>query len=367
MKKIFVVAGEQSGDRIAAWYITKCQQRGDILQATGIGGDAMVAAGVQLYDRYTQLNVIGLGELLRHLPCLYRYINRLVGHIVASNFDEIVLVDFPGFNLRLAKLLKRKQPSLRITYVSPPQLWVWGGWRVKRLQRDVDHVVVMYPFEVEWYAQRGVHAQWWGSPVYEAVAPFATGAAHKELVVALIPGSRTSELATLVPLFLSVAADLKRKYPAAQFVLPVAQAMSKERLYALAAEHRQTAMLDGVTLVTGEADKFSALARACVALTKPGTVTLELGLLQVPSIVAFKTSALTYVLAKQVVHVNAMALPNLLTGRPLFEEFIQGNCTREKLVAAMDAQIHQFLHDREAYEKRVKELAAVKDVLYYER
>lgn len=362
-KHIFLVAGELSGDRIAGWYLAKRQVAGEQFMATGVGGSYAQAAGMVLQDHYNKLNVIGIIEIIKHIPRLLRYMHDLVEHIMACAYDEVVLIDFPGFNLRLAGQLKRRNSALKITYVSPPQLWVWGAWRSKKLKKYSDDVIVIYPFEVVWYRERGVTARWLGSPVYDALVPLLDNLPQKQRHIALMPGSRSSEIAVLLPLFLRVAQELLLRHPTYKFILPVAQSVDQAELAQLAERCGLLNIFRQVTLVPDTQEKYQELAACCVALTKPGTVTLELGLLRVPTIIAFKTSWLSYRLGKLVVSVSSMGLPNLLLSRPIFPEFIQDACTVERLVMALDGVIMQYETDAGAYAARVGGLDVLAGVL----
>jgi lipid-A-disaccharide synthase len=353
MKKIFIVAGEVSGDRLAAWYVHKLREQNPDVHIQAVGGSCLQEAGVNLFEHITALNVIGIVEIVRRLPYLLRFMRRLVDYIVEQTFDEVVVVDFPGFNLRLIKQLKKQNPALTITYLSPPQLWCWGAWRVKKLKKYCDRVIVMYPFEVAWYQKRGLTVEWHGSPVYEAIAPYRQPGVAKEPCIALIPGSRSAEIEAMLPLFLAAAQILLKHYPELKFVLPVASSTNPHALRARAERHKLLHVWDKIELVSDEHEKFSRLARCCAALSKPGTVTLELALLRVPTVIAFKISWLTYVLARPLIRVASMGLPNLLLGTIIAPEIIQFNCRAEVLAHEVALLYHDFLMQTEKYHQRM--------------
>lgn len=355
MKKVFLLAGEVSGDTIAGWYLKK-RKAAEALQVEGIGGNAAVAAGMQIYETFDGLNVVGLLEVARHAPRLLKKIKQVASYILQNNFDEVVLVDFPGFNVRLAKVLKTKKPLLHITYVSPPQLWVWGGWRLKNLAALCDDIIVMYPFEVGWYAARGVTVRWEGNPVAEQIANVFVPGPKKQLV-ALLPASRRSELATLFPIFLQAMQRIVQHHPACQFILPVPQSLTEQEYRAVAQRHGLLNLCDRITFITDAQEKYTALPQACVALTKPGTVTLELALLQVPMVIAFKTSWLSYTLASFLVRVRFMGLPNLLSDKQLCPELIQKKCTVDAIVHQLEEVLNWHQHDHVHYAKILQQYA----------
>jgi lipid-A-disaccharide synthase len=352
MKKIFIVTGELSGDRLAAWYVKKLKNNTtEKYFFQGVGGDFLAAEGVGLYKRFEELNVVGVVEILRYLPKIFGLLSSITAYIVDQHFDEVILVDFPGFNLRLLKRLKRRNPQIKITYLSPPQLWCWGAWRVKTLRRYCDSIIVLYPFEVAWYQRRGVTAYWLGSPVCDFLAPYRAQSMNKRPLIALLPGSRRSEIEGLLPLFLKAADLMWRQDCSVRFILPIARSVSKEYLNAVVIKHKLQDVWKYVMCVTDEHEKFTVLAQCCAALSKPGTVTLELALLRIPTVVAFKTSWLTYFLARPLVRVSSMSLPNLLTRSTIFKDIIQYNCTPQVLATELLEIYNAFLYDQKRYQK----------------
>jgi len=336
MKKIFILAGELSGDRLAAWYV-QSHLSADVKQIQAIGGDYLKDAGVHLYQRFETLNVTGIVEIIKHIPSLLKKMHQLRDYILTGQFDHVILVDFPGFNLRLLKLLAQKNPNLKITYLSPPQLWCWGAWRLKPIKKYVSNIIVLYPFEVEWYQQRGVKAVWLGNPVYDAIKPHMTTAQrNKKPLIALLPGSRRGEIVMLLPLFLKAARILKHKHPEVSFVLPLARSLNQALLDDVVVRHGLQDIWHDVTLIPDNDDKYKVLKQCCGALTKPGTVTLELALLKIPTVVAYKTSWLTYGIARLLVNVSSMTLPNLILKKRVFKEIIQFKCSPATIASQLD-------------------------------
>ena len=359
-RNVFLVAGELSGDRIGAWYL---EQHPD-MQCQAVAGPFLVQAGAEQFDTIDNLSIVGITEIVRRLPFIFSYLRKLTKHILENNFDEVVLVDFPGFNLMLARRLKKAKPSLRITYVSPPQLWVWGAWRVGKIRKYIDDVVVLYPFEVEWYAQRGVQARWEGYPFYEVVTKHRVGLEKKEKRVALLPGSRSSEIERFIPLYAQVARQLVKQHPGISFVMPVASSFTRKRVEQLC---RDAGLLDlgvGVELVEGEEKKFDALARCALAISKPGTVTLELALLQVPTIVIYRTSWLTYFLGYPFVRVQYMGLPNLFLKKEVFPELMQGDCTAPNIAKTAGELLSGFSENSAHYREIMDNLTQMDKLLF---
>jgi lipid-A-disaccharide synthase len=293
----------------------------------------------------------------------------LIAHILTTGYDEVVVVDFPGFNLRLIRKLKQKNPDLRITYVSPPQMWVWGAWRVKKIRQYVDRVIVLYPFEVAWYAQRGVQAEWMGSPVVRALDAqcqkegLAVPLKKRSFQIALLPGSRRQEITQLMAVYAPVLKQLCKEHPGLTIAIVVAPTLSQERIAHALAPHQPETWGGAIRYVTEADEALRVRAESICALTKPGTNTLELALLGVPTVVVYKTSWLTYWLARMVVKVDSMTLPNLLLKEPVFPEFIQDQCTTEKVVAQLHEYLEQHKQSSTAYEAVVENVMRVRSEL----
>lgn len=363
MKKVFIIAGELSGDRTAAWYIQKQKQQMLDCHWVGVGGDLMEQEGVVLVERLEYLNLVGVFEVIRHLPRIIKFMHRLVAYLVTEKFDEVVLVDFPGFNLRFAGLLKKKLPWLTITYVAPPQLWCWGAWRARKIKKLCTSIIVVYPFEVAWYKQQAIEARWLGCPVYDTLKPYIQVNVTKQPVIALIPGSREGEFQRFLPFLVQVAGVLYKKYPQIRFVIPVAASLSEDFI-AQNIEYSRVAINKlPLDFVKDDSKKYTQLGSCCLAITKPGTVTLELALLKVPAIVFFKISWVTYFLGRCVVKVTHMALPNLLLNKLVYPECIQQHCTVDEIVKHADSVLESFLGNRIFYQSCEDELALLRSML----
>jgi len=364
MKKIFIVTGELSGDHLAAWYVNRLKKQHQNIIIDAVGGDSLKAVGAQLHQRFETLNVVGIIEIIKHLPRILRSLKKLSDHILAGNYDEVVLVDFPGFNLRLAKKLKAKNKDLKITYLSPPQLWCWGAWRITSLKRYCDRLIVLYPFEVDWYRQRGVIAEWLGSPVCERLASLVSPLqSHKQKIIAILPGSRQSEIETLLPKFLAIAQKVKQKHPEVKFMLPVAQSILQSTLESVAHDSGLSDVWKSVEIITGDKQKYQKLEQCSLAISKPGTITLELALLGVPTVVIYKTSWLSYFLARLVVQVKYMSLPNLLLDKEVFKEFIQYDCDPETLARHVSSLYQDFCVGEKDYHRILRDCCELNTLL----
>lgn len=364
----FFVAGEASGDHLAAWYAQKMNEQHPGCLIEGIGGESAQRAGITLYRHYETLNVVGIVEVIKHIPRILAILWEVVGYIIQQQFNEVVLIDFPGFNLRLASQLKRIVPTIKITYLSPPQLWCWGSWRLRKLRQSCDDIIVLYPFEVAWYRQRGVRVRWCGNPIEERMRQYYHGSSilpavgSKMPMIALLPGSRVHELATFMPLLCEVMTTIRQQFPEVSFVIPASSSACALLIEQHLAQYAG-AMSGAVTIVADEEKKMQLLRSCCLALSKPGTVMLELALLGVPTIMFFKTSALSYAIGSKLVTVKHMALPNLLLDREVVKECIQGNCSVAELVAHVERLYRSYLVNDIDYRQSCQHVQSVRRVL----
>ncbi len=365
MKKIFIVTGELSGDITAAWYVKRLQADAahcDV-QIHAVGGDNLQSLGVTIFKRFEELNVVGVFEIFRHLPKILHILNELIEHIQTGGFDEVILVDFPGFNLRLVKKLKSLDPKIKVTYLAPPQLWCWGAWRVKKLKKYCDKVIVLYPFEVEWYKQHGLTAQWLGNPVYDSLQPYFPLTENKEKLIALLPGSRKAEIERFLPIFTDLVKNFILRHPDVKFVIPLADSLPEDFI-------KQQLEKSGLNVYSGkliftrtEDEKLKMLSMCCLAVTKPGTVSLELALLKIPAVMMFKISWLTYILARPLVKVKYMSLPNLLLNFPLYKELVQSDCKVDLILKEMENLYLGFVRKTNDYIMKMKKLDELRRIL----
>ena len=364
MKKIFIVAGELSGDKLGGWYIDRFLKHQENVHIEAVGGDFSQQAGAKIFQRFETLNVTGIIEIVKKLPSILRNLKKLALYIIDNNFDEVVLIDFPGFNLKLAQKLKQMRSDIRITYFSPPQLWCWGAWRIKKLKKYCDELIVLYPFEVQWYGQRGVKASWHGSPVYDRLQEYFPRADQpKKKRIAIMPGSRSSEIENMFYLFAGVMKKFLQHDPDIQFIIPVAQSLSRDLITKKIKEEGLGGFIDNIKLVFGEHDKLQTLSSCCLAITKPGTVTLELAFLGVPAIVLFRTSWINYFIARPLVKIEYMALPNILLEQPMYKELIQGDCTVENIFKEAHELYQHVQKDDDQYRVLKKKVFQIRDLL----
>lgn len=326
---ILLSAGEASGDMYAARLAAALQQRASV-SLFGMGGPKMSAAGVDLVVNSSDVAVVGFTEILRHLPNLLRAMRRLVSEARRRQPPIAIFVDFPSFHLRLARKLRRV--GVRNIYFVAPQFWAWRPWRVRPMRRRFEQALCIFPFEEEFFRQRAMPAKFVGHPLVgevRAQTPRAEFFRAHSLdpalpLVALLPGSRSSELGHHLPVLLD-ACRMLRKQRNAQFVLAAAPGLEEKSLRAALPVDLQICVLHSET--------YDALAAADVAVVSSGTATIETALLDTPMVVIYRLSLLTALLAGPLVRTPFYSMVNLLAGRRIVPELVQHDFTAERVAS----------------------------------
>ena len=348
--RIGIVAGEHSGDQLGAALIGALRARVPRLDCFGVAGPKMIAAGCEAWASAEELSVMGLAEVLHHLPRLLRLRARLLQRLREAAPDIFIGIDSPEFNLPLARRLKAAGVRT-VQYVSP-QVWAWRQGRVQTIAAACDLVLCLLPFESDFYAQHDVSAVFVGHPLADeipleidrAAARRALGLAEEGQVVALLPGSRLDEVSRLARPFVAAAARIAAAHPQWRFIAPMASAQTRELF---AKEIAQALEPVAIHLLDGQAQR--ALAAADGAIVASGTATLETLLTGLPMVAAYRVSALTAFLVRTfgLVKVRYFSQPNLLVGRPLVPELLQGQVTGTALADALLREMEDVGHVNE--------------------
>lgn len=329
-RQIFIVAGEASGDAHAARLVAALKQHMPQLYISGIGGDAMRAAGADIVQDFADLAVMGLFEVLKSYPRIKAIFDQTVSRLKREKPDLLILVDYPGFNLKLAK--QAKKLGIPVLYYISPKVWAWRAGRVKQIQQTVDHMAVLFPFEVPIYEQAGVPVTCVGHPLVDAVKTDLDNAAAKakfkldpqHRVIGLFPGSRRSEINALLPVMLAAAERIQQRHFDVSVVLPLAPGISLDYIKSFTDKSRLP-----IQVVPGD---FYDLIKACdVIVAASGTVTLEIALLSTPHLIAYKVSPWSYHILKRLVKIPYVGLCNIISGEPLVTELLQDDVTEVRL------------------------------------
>ena len=316
-----IVAGEASADIYGAELVREALKLDPLLRFFGIGGARMREAGVETLVDSADMAVVGLVEVLKHFDVISDAFVKLKRILSTDRPDLLILIDYPGFNLRLAKAARKA--GVKVLYYISPQIWAWRQGRVREIARLVDHMAVILPFEATFYEHAGVRVSFVGHPMIDLVkvaggrddtaASFGLDPGRR--IVGLFPGSRRNEIERLLPVITEAAGLLKERFPDIQFVLPLASTLRDDDVTLLTA-----AGLD----VTISRERIHDLIRACDAvISVSGTVTLEIALVGTPMVIIYKLSPLTYQLAKRLVKVDNIGLCNIVAGETVVRELIQ--------------------------------------------
>jgi lipid-A-disaccharide synthase len=351
--RIFLSAGEPSGDLHGANLIHSLKQRRNDLEFVGFGGDRMQAAGCRLLYPLCRLAVMWFLRVLANAPTFLELVSRADRYFRHQRPDAVILIDYPGFHWWLAR--RAHFHGIPVFYFVPPQLWAWAGWRVEKMRRFVDHVLCALPFEQQWYQQRGVNAIYVGHPYFDELPQqrldegFIASQQAQGPVVALLPGSRNQEVTRNLPTLVAAASRIHAKMPQVRFLV----ANFKD-------SHRQMtqAYLAGRDLpaapFVGRTPEIIRAARACIAVS--GSVGLELLYHGTPSVVVYKINSVDLWVSKKLKTATYISLVNLLAEKELFPEFLTDRCEEE----AIAAHILSWLADEDKYQDLRAELEGLK-------
>jgi len=328
---VMVVAGEASGDQHAAAVVAALKYRDPSLRFFGMGGPKLQAQGVELVHGAHEISVMGIAEVLPKVPRIWKVLGDLTRAAEERKPVAALLVDVPDFNLRLAKRLRAQ--GVKVAWFVAPMAWAWREGRVAQLKERVDALLCILPFEETFFRERGVNATYVGSPVLEQMPPLKPAAEYRRQLgldvdrptLALLPGSRRSELKRLVPVLAEVARREKALRPTLQLVVPVASGLS-----------RGLFDFEGLAPVFLDGQAPEAVAASDVAVVASGTATLEAALMRTPLVAIYQVSGLTYAIGKAMLKIPFVCLPNLLVQRRVVPELIQREATPDAIVLALE-------------------------------
>ena len=345
-RRIYIIAGEASGDLHGSNLIKALKaiaaQDGEELVIRAWGGDRMSAAGAEVVKHYRELAFMGFTQVILNLRTILRNMSWCKADIKAFKPDAVILIDYPGFNLRIAEHV-RKLGGIKIIYYISPQVWAWKKGRVHAIKRDVDRMFVILPFEQQWYANYGMDVDFVGHPLLDAIQQEGTRTlealpgADARPVVAMLPGSRQQEVASMLPIMLKAA----ERFPDHRFVIAAAPSLPEEF-------YRSIIGSAPVPLVFGRT--YDVLRTAKAALVTSGTATLETALFGVPEVVCYNGGAINVWLARRLIKIEFISLVNLIMEREVVRELIQQELTPKNLAA----ELGRLLNDV-GYRSRVEQ------------
>ena len=357
-KRILIVAGEESGDMRAAGLVKAARALLPDACFTGVGGKHMKQAGVSLLAAIDQLGVVGVWDVLKHFPAIKRTFALLVDYARREHIDAAILVDYPGFNLRLAKTLKHM--GIKIIYYVSPQVWAWKEQRVKSIKTVVDRMLVLFPFEKGIYAKYGMAVDYVGHPLLDEVKITEPPGSVKAQwgikphlpVIGLLPGSRFKEVQRHLPVMLGAAKILLAKNPDRRFIVLKAATIPQEML-------QKEIQKSGIPAVIYEGPPYNGIGAMDMCIIASGTATLEAGLLLKPMVIMYKTAWLTYWLAKMFIKIPYIGLVNVVAGKKIVEELIQNDATPENIAA----NVEKICANPDTYGRMTNDLNQIKSSL----
>ena len=357
-KKVLMVTGEASGDLHGSHLVKHLKRRDPSLRIYGIGGEELRKAGMEILFHAQELSVVGIVEVCARLPQIVKAFQTLKREIVSSPPDLLILIDYPDFNMRIAAVARKH--GVPVLYYISPQIWAWRQNRVKKIARLVDQMAVVFPFEAPFYEQHGVPVQFVGHPLMDREVPVMdTQALLQQFamksqwpIVGLLPGSRKSEIDRLLPVMLGAAVLIHKEFPQAQFIIPVAPGIREEDIKELVKQY-------GLAVSIVKDQLHQALHICHLVLVASGTATLETALMKKPMIIMYRIALLTYLVGRLMIRVPTIGLANIVAGRQIVPELIQGDASPQRIFQEAAA----LLKDAKRMTAMEQELARVGELL----
>jgi lipid-A-disaccharide synthase len=355
MAKLMVIAGEASGDLHGGNVILELNKLRLGLKLFGTGGDLLETAGVKLLYRVDDLAVIGFTEVMKRYGYYKNIFQQMVSKLDEEKPEAVFLVDYAGFNLRFAAEAKKR--GVKVIFYVAPQVWAWKKNRVHKIKKYVDELIVLFPFEVEFFKQFGIKAHCFGHPLLDIAKPSLTKEEFEQKWnlpkqtkrISLLPGSRRNEILKHLPLLTELAEYISQQQRDIQLLLPLAPTVSKSEIL-----HFSQRIKAEIQII--EQDTYNAIAHSDFAVVASGTATLETAILQTPLLIYYKVSPLTYFIAKYILKIKAVGLPNIVAGKDIVPEFVQHLSSMQNISTA----IFNFLDDQGKYEQIKQDLYALK-------
>lgn len=347
--KILIIAGEASGDMHGAALVAELKKINPSLSFFGVGGDKMEKEGVSLVEHTDKMAIMGFTEVLTRYGFLKKVFNKVIDLAIEVQPARAILIDYPGFNLKLSK--KLKEQNILVTYYIPPQLWAWHESRIEVLKKYVDQVICIFPFEKEWYKKRGINVEFVGHPFLDLKEEMLSKTQflkkhripEEAQIVSLFPGSRQKEVNRHLPIMLKTIKRLKKE---------------NEKIVCIVGKAKDVTinMPNANYFKVEENTPVSALRYSDVAIVASGTVTLEAALFETPTVVIYKLSAISGFLAKLLVKVKFVSMPNLIANKAVFPELLLSDGTPEKIAA----EVKYLLQSSTRRKEMLKEIKKIK-------
>ena len=357
-KQILIIAGEASGDMHGAGLVTELRKLYPDIDFYGLGGDRMKETGLEIFYHINRLSFMGFFEVLKNLGFFRQVMKKMTQILDERKPDLAILIDYPGFNLKLAEEIKKRKIPL-VYYISP-QVWAWGKGRIKKIRKLVDKMIVVFPFEEKIYKDAQVDVDFISHPLLDVVKTSLTkdefrnklGIKENEILIGLLPGSRIQEIKKMLPTMLSACEIVKPRLKDLKVAVSLAPTIEKHLLESFLTQTR-------LEIVLVENFTYDLMRYSDFLLVKSGTSTLEAAIIGTPFLVIYKTGFLTWLVARSLVKVPYIGMVNLICGKKIVPEFVQYDVKPEKIALEM----YNFLTDKEKYLNTKEELSRVKERL----
>ncbi len=348
-KNIFIIAGEPSGDMRAGELLSELKNVMPDASFWGIGGDKMERQGVDLIEHVRNFSMVGAWEVIKKLPRIRVQYRMVTKKILERKPDLAILIDYPGFNLKIADFLHRH--GIPVIYYVVPQVWAWRKNRVKILRDKVDKALVLFKFEEDFLREHGVNCECTGHPLVDkAPEPTAVSGTGGPFTVAILAGSREHEIRSMLPVMLESAEIIRRSRTDTRFMLAESSNIDPALYKSLQSGH------EGLEVSRMLDDTFGCLDKCDLAMVTSGTATLETAMMEKPMLVAYRASSLTYILFRLFMNIPFLGLVNIISGKEIAPEYLQGNATPDKL----SSKILEIMYDRGLFEGMKSDLRKVK-------
>jgi lipid-A-disaccharide synthase len=350
-RRIYFVAGEASGDEHGAALMRSLRELAPDLEFAGRGGPQMKEIGGERFTNWIEdAAVVGLWEVVKHYGYFREEFAKALGEMDETKPDAVVLIDYPGFNLRLARSLRQRFSGLKITYYISPQVWAWNRGRIQKMARFLDLMLCIFPFEAELYNLSGLRTIFVGHPMIENLARRRTDEPRDPNLVGLFPGSRSREVKKIFPVMLRTGVELANQHPSMRFEVAAASEPLARQIEGLLAS---SPIRERVRVVTS--DSSGTMQRAVAGMVASGTATLEAAYFRLPFVLVYKVSWPTYFAARLLMRTPFLGMPNVLAGREIVLEFLQ----HEARPTAIAASVLSLITDPEKRAAMISELDAV--------
>ena len=359
--KIYLIAGEPSGDLLGSRLMRAMADKCPDVEFCGIGGESMEREGLKSLFDISDLAVMGLAEVIPSIPLILKRIRQTVADIEAKKPDIVITIDSWSFSARIHKALKKKNLGIPQVHYVAPQVWAWKKKRAKTMYKYIDHLLTLFPYEPKYFTPYRLETTFVGHPVIESSVVWGKSEDFRCRyniedecrIMAVLPGSRKTEVSRLLPVFLEFVRVFKQKHPEFCFVIPTVHTV-EDQVRKMVEESGLP-----IIVVNNESDRHDAFVAADLAVAASGTVALELAMVDVPHVITYRVAPLTAWFAKHFLHIQFVNLSNILLGREIVPELLQDDCNVDKIMYYME----EFLKKGPLYERQMEGFAKVREIL----